>query len=116
GPVALRTVREVVGGERFALALQHRGNGRDQLIDRNAVGIVVAADKAVFGEAREARGRGRQPGRQQRGVVEGGRGHGRNLPLIFLLRKQVAFASPWLLSVLARGPDRSALGDEGIMP
>ncbi len=57
--VTLRAVGEVVGGERLALALQHCRHCLDQLAHRQAVGVVVAADKAVFGQSRPARrGRG----------------------------------------------------------
>src|SRR5262252_9787254 len=48
--VAERPALEAVGRKRRAFALEHRGRGRNETIDRNVVGIVVAAGKIVFGK------------------------------------------------------------------
>ena len=47
-PVALRTAGEAVGGERLALALENGVHRVDQAFNRDLVGVVVAADEAVF--------------------------------------------------------------------
>ena len=70
GPIALRTAGQAVGGERLALAPEHGARGRDQVLDRNLVGIVVAADEIVFGQSGPLRGRSRQSGRKQCCEVE----------------------------------------------
>ena len=71
GAIALRAAGKPVGGEHPALAQQHGVDGIDQALDRHAVGIVVAADKAVFGKSRPPRGRCGQPRGQQWREVEG---------------------------------------------
>ena len=70
GAIALRAAGEPVGRERLALAPQHGIDGIGQAIDRNLVRIVVAADKAVFCQARPLRGRRRQSRRKQGCEVE----------------------------------------------
>ena len=62
GTIALRAVGEAVGRERLALALEHGVDRVDQAIDRHLVGIIVAADKTVFGKPRPPRRRRRQSG------------------------------------------------------
>ena len=69
-PIALRAAGEAVGRERLALALQDGIDRLDQAIDRHLVGIVVAADETVFGEAGPFRRRRRQARRQQWREVE----------------------------------------------
>ena len=68
--IALRTAGEAVGGERLALALEHGVDGVDQAFDRDLVGIVVAADEAVFRQPGPLRRRRGQARRQQRREVE----------------------------------------------
>ena len=63
-------MRQPVGCERLAFAFEHGVDRLDQVVNRNAVGIVVAADKAVFGEPRPSRGRRWQSRREQWSVVE----------------------------------------------
>ena len=58
GTIALRAAGEAVGGERLALAPEHGVDRVDQALDRHLVGIVVAADETVFGEARSIRAAG----------------------------------------------------------
>ena len=48
--VAERPAREAVGRKRRAFAREHRGRGRNETVDRNVVGIVVAAGEIVFGK------------------------------------------------------------------
>ena len=50
-PVAERAAVQAVGRERGALALQHRRRRGDQGVDRHVLGVVVAADEIVLGEA-----------------------------------------------------------------
>jgi hypothetical protein len=50
-PIALRPACEAVGGQRPALALEHRMGGGDQAVERQFVGIVVAAGEIVPGQA-----------------------------------------------------------------
>src|SRR5204863_9767297 len=80
-PVALRPAGEAVIGERAPLAREHRGRGRNQPVDRNLLGIVVAADEVIFRRASPFRRRRRQSRRQQRREIERYGGHGRCLPL-----------------------------------
>ena len=87
-PVALRAAGEPVGRERLALALEHGIDRVDQAVDRNLVGIVVAADEAVFGKARPPRCRRRQSGGQQWREIEGGcGGHWMFTPVLFFVEK-----------------------------
>ena len=65
GTIALRAAGEAVGRQRLALALEHGSDRLDQAIDRDLVGIIVAADETVFGQTRPPRRRRRQSGRQQ---------------------------------------------------
>ena len=74
GTITLRTAGKAVGRQCLALAPEHRTDRVDQAVDRNLVGIVVAADETVFGKARPPRCRGRQSGGQQWREVEGGCG------------------------------------------
>src|SRR6185437_6057686 len=90
-PVAQRAAVEAVGRERRALAAQHRGGGLDQRLDRHVVGVVVAADEIVLGEAVPLGGGRGRSGREQRREIERG-GHGR-FPL-----------SSWFVAL--RGQDR----------
>ncbi len=88
GTISLRAAGEAVGRERLALAPQHGTDSLDQAVDRNLVGIVVAADETVFGKAGPPRGRGRQSSGQQWREIEGGCGrHGCSLPFCFSLRR-----------------------------
>ena len=84
GAITLRTAGKPVGGERPALALEHGIDRLGQPLDRDRVGIVVAADKAVLCQAGPLRGRSGQSRWQQRCEVEWCRGHGRHPRLIFL--------------------------------
>ena len=47
--IALRAAGEAVGGERPALALEYGVDRIDQALDRDLVGVVIAADETVFG-------------------------------------------------------------------
>jgi len=58
--VAERPAREAVGRKRRAFAREHRGRGGNETIDRNVVGIVVAAGEIVFGKSRPLGCRRRQ--------------------------------------------------------
>src|SRR5207245_11147050 len=79
--VALRTVGKPIGRERLALAPEHGAGGIDQAVHRYLLGVVVAADKAVFRKARPSRrGRG-QPRWQEWSEVERCGGHGPRPPL-----------------------------------
>ena len=93
GPIALRAAGKPVGRERLALALEHGVDRLDQAVDRNLVGIVVAADKTVFGKPRPSRRRRRQSGRQQGREIEAGcGGHWTFTPVLFFVEK-----AGWLL-------------------
>ena len=70
GAIALRPVGEIVRREVLALALQHGIDRIDKSVDRNLVGVIVAANEAVFCEPRPPRCRRRQPGRKQRREIE----------------------------------------------
>ncbi len=65
-PVALRPAGEAVARKRAALALEHRVRRGDEPVERNLVGVVVAAGEIVFGHARPF-GRGRRRARRQQG-------------------------------------------------
>ena len=81
--IALRTVGKPIGRERLALAPEHGAGGIDQAVHRYLLGVVVAADKAVFRKARPSRrGRG-QPRWQEWSEVERCGGHGPRHSLVF---------------------------------
>ena len=61
-PVAERAAVQAIGRERRAFARQHVVRGFDQSLDRNMIGIVVAADEIVFGKAVPFDGGGGRPG------------------------------------------------------
>ena len=69
-PIALRAAGEPIGGERPALAPEHGIDRLDQAVDRNLVGIVVAADETVFRKPGPFRRRRGQSRGQQRREVE----------------------------------------------
>ncbi len=71
GTITLRTAGKAVGRQRLALAPEHGVDRVDQAVDRNLVGIVVAADETVFGKAGPPRCRRRQSGGQQWREIEG---------------------------------------------
>ena len=68
--VAERAAGKPVGREVPAFAREHVGRRLQQLIDRNMIGVVVAAGEIVLGEARPLGGRRRQPGCQQWREIE----------------------------------------------
>ncbi len=68
--VALRTAGKPIGGERLALAPENRICGVDQAVDRDLLGVVVAADKTVFRKSRPPCRRRGQSGREQWREVE----------------------------------------------
>src|SRR5216683_894535 len=93
GTVALRAAGEAVSGERLALALENGVDRVDQALDRNLVGVVVAANKTVFCKPRPPR-RGRGQSRRQQGCeVESCGGHERRLPLFLLGTTLCKFAA-----------------------
>ena len=53
-PVALRSVRQIVGREIAPLALERRRRRRDQLVDRHFVRVVVAAGEIVLRQIRSS--------------------------------------------------------------
>ena len=61
-PVALRSAGEPVAGQRCPLAPQHGLCRCDQAIDRDLVGVVVAADEVVFRKPLPSHRRRRQSG------------------------------------------------------
>ena len=63
--VTLRPAGKPIGGERLALAAENRGCSVDQAVDRDLLGVVVAADKTVFRKPRPPRRRRGQSGREQ---------------------------------------------------
>jgi hypothetical protein len=86
-PVALWTARgEAVSGKRSPLAAQHRVGGRDKIVERKRVRVVVAAGEVVGWHAVEFLRRRRQAGAQQRGEVESVAQLNISLNLAFRLR------------------------------
>src|SRR5439155_6090281 len=73
--VTERAAFEPVAGERSAFALEHGGCRGNEPIDRNLIGIVIAADEVVFGAPRPLGCGRRQAGCQERREVEGRDGH-----------------------------------------
>src|SRR5262249_6100331 len=73
--VAERSALEAIGRKRRTFALEHRGRGRNETIDWNVVGIVVAAGEIVFGKPCPLGRRRRQRGCQQGREVERFGGH-----------------------------------------
>src|SRR5262249_57198032 len=69
-PVAERAAFEPVSREHLALALEHRGSGCDQLVDRNLLRIIVAADEIVLGKPSPLDRRCWQAGCQKGSEVE----------------------------------------------
>ena len=74
-PVPERSAREPIGGERRAFAPEHRRRGRNETVDRQLRGVVVAADEIVLGKPGPFGRRRRQPGPQQRREIERSEGH-----------------------------------------
>src|SRR3954453_13571744 len=96
-----------VSGERAAFALQSQVGRLDQMIERHLLGVVIAADKTVFGKARPARRGGRQPCGKQGGKIEAGRHW--SVPLSILvrlpaLRRSVMFLAYFLPPVRVGRP------------
>ncbi len=79
-PVSERSAGEPIGGERRALAPQHRRGGRDETLERQLRGVVVAADEAEARQSGPFGGRRRQSGTQQRREIERSEGHECGLP------------------------------------
>jgi hypothetical protein len=75
-PVAERPARQPVGGERATLAPEHRRGRRNETIERQLLGIVVAADEIVFGKSGPFGRRRRQARPQQWREIERFRRHG----------------------------------------
>ena len=69
-PVALRAAGKAVGRKVPAFAREHVGRRLEQPIERNMIGVVVAAGEIVLGEAGPLGGRRRQPGCQQWREIE----------------------------------------------
>ena len=116
GTIALRAAGKAIGRQRPALALEHGVDRLDQAVDRNLVGIVVAADETVFGKPGPPRGRRRQSGGQQ------GLRNRRGLrwtwtftPVLFFVEKAAGLRLV-RCSLVLDDPDRPSLADEGIMP
>jgi hypothetical protein len=74
-PIPLRAACQPVGRERPPFACQHRGCGGNQRVDWHVLGVVVAADEIVFGEAVVLDGRRGKAGGEQGGEVERRGGH-----------------------------------------
>jgi hypothetical protein len=68
--ITLRAAGEAVSRQRRAFAPEHGVHRIDQSFDRNLVGVVIAADEAVFRQTGPLRGRSRQSRRKQRCEVE----------------------------------------------
>ena len=105
--VALRTAGEAIGGQRLALALEHGVDRVDQALDRDLVGIVVAADEAVFRQPGPFRRRRGQSRGQQRREVERCGGHERRLPCSLLVPILCRYAEH--LSPVVATPPRAVL-------
>jgi hypothetical protein len=73
--VAERPAVEAVGRERRAFPPQHSGGSRNETIDRNLVGIIVATDKVVFGKTYPLDCGRRQGWCQERREIERCGGH-----------------------------------------
>jgi hypothetical protein len=84
--IALRAAGQPVSRERLAFAPKHGVDRLDQTLDRNLVGIVIAADEAVFCKSGPSGGGRRQPGWQQRREIERCGSHRRRLPFIRWVR------------------------------
>src|SRR5205823_9189111 len=55
GTIALRAAGKAVGRKRLALAPEHGTDRVDEAVDRDLIGIVVAADETVSGKTRPPR-------------------------------------------------------------
>src|SRR5207237_301354 len=68
--VAKRPAFKPVGRKRCALALENRGGGRDQVVDRRVIGIVMPAAEIVFGKPGPFWRGWRQSGGEERREIE----------------------------------------------